>query len=151
MSDLYSCIVTDIEGIFAANFSYGGVVVAWRDNDAEPRPDPGATPLYLRNEVHFGREKVIAFGGGLGANERLQFGSVSFICFSSRATGNENALLATLSQAMGAVRGKVVPGSYGTSTLSFIGDGSGFDVDAEENGNWFVRGCRFSFEYRFRG
>lgn len=151
MADLYSCIVTDIETLFAANFTRGDVVFEWRDNDAEPRPDALTVPHYLRNIVNFGREQVIAFGAGAGNNERLQFGSVSFIGFAARSVGNENLLLSILSDATKAVRGKVMPGSYGVSTLSFIGSGSGFDVDAEENGLWYVRGCRYAYEYRFRG
>lgn len=151
MADLYSCIVNDIESLFAANFTSAGVVVAWRDNDADPRPDPSAVPQYLRNIVNFGQEKVIAFGGGLGNNERLQFGSVSFIGFTSRTLGSEATLLSFLSNAMKAVRGQVVSGSYPGSTLSFIGSGSGFDIEAEENGVWYVRGARFAFEYRFIG
>jgi hypothetical protein len=93
----------------------------------------------------------MAFGGGPGNNERLQFGSVSFVGFASRSVGNETLLLSILSDAMKAVRGKVVSGSYGNSTLSFIGSGSGFDVEAEENGNWYVRGARYAYEYRFTG
>jgi hypothetical protein len=148
---LYLSILNDIEGLFATNFTRTDVVVAWRDNDVEPRPDPLTVPHYLRNLLNFGRERVIAFGAGPGSNERLQFGSVSFIGYASRSVGNENTLLSILSDAMKAVRGVVVPGTYGVSTLSFIGDGSGFDVEAEENGNWYVRGARYAFEYRFRG
>lgn len=151
MADLYLSILNDIEGLFAANFTRGDVVVAWRENDAEPRPDAQTVPHYLRNVLHFGQERVMAFGAGQGNNDRVQFGSVSFIGFASRSVGDENLLLSILSDAMKAVRGKVVSGSYGASTLSFIGSGSGFDVEAEENGNWFVRGCRYAFEYRFVG
>ena len=151
MADLYSCIVSDIEGLFSANFTRDDVTVAWRDNDAEPRPDPATVPQYLRAIVNFGQERVMAFGAGFGNNDRVQFGSVSFIGFTARSLGSETTLLSFLSDAMKAVRGQVISGSYGSSVLSFIGNGSGFDVEAEENGNWFVRGSRFAFEYRFVG
>ena len=35
--------------------------------------------------------------------------------------------------------------------LSFIGEGSGFEVPPTEDGNWFTRGALTVFEYRFRG
>jgi hypothetical protein len=35
--------------------------------------------------------------------------------------------------------------------LSFINEGSGFEVPRTEDGNWFTRGALTVFEYRFRG
>jgi len=35
--------------------------------------------------------------------------------------------------------------------LSFISEGSGFEVPRTEDGNWFTRGAPTVFEYRFRG
>jgi hypothetical protein len=152
MADLYLCVRNDVEALFAANWSEPGVLVLWRDNDIDPSPDPNVSSSFLRNSVLPGIERTIAYGGGAGANEKILFGTVEFIVFTAQGLQSEDPLLHLLSAAVATVRSRRVDGTYGPGAdLSFIGDGSHFDIDPTENGNWYVRGCRMFFQYRFRG
>lgn len=152
MPGLHRCISTDVLGVFNAGWAHPGVPVFWRADDLEPRPDPSDVANFLRNSILFGPEKTLAFGGGRGANLKSKFGQVEFLVFAARGMGNEDDLLDLLSDAVATLRSTRVAGSYGPgSDLSFIGDGAGFDVGPSEDGNWFVRGERVTFEYRFTG
>jgi hypothetical protein len=55
-----------------------------------------------------------------------------------------------MADAMDAFRSKRVTIAQGDD-LSFISEGSGFEVPRTEHGNWFTRGALTVFEYRFRG
>lgn len=152
MSGLYRSIRDDIQALFAANWSRADCNVYWRSNDLDQWPDPAFTAHFVRAEVDFGREVLRAFGNGPGRNERTQFGSAAFTVFAARATQSEDTLLDILHDVAAALRSKRVAGTYaGGSDLSFIGDGSGFDIGPDEDGNWFMRGVSLVFEYRFAG
>lgn len=150
MSGIYRTIRDEIESIWTANWPNPSVPVYWREADADPIPDPSVVPNWLRNEIDFGRERVRAYGGGLGANERVKFGSVIIRVFADRGALNDDTALDLLSDAEAVFR------SRRTTDLSFIGEMSGFDEDAgidppHEDGNWFMRGSLVVFEYRFVG
>lgn len=147
---LYRTIRDDVLALFAATWSHSDVPVYWRSNDREPMPEPSEVPHFLRNEVDFGREMLSAFGAGRGANLRVQFGSVLIRVFASRALGNEDTSLDLMADAVAAFRSKRVTDGAGND-LSFIGEGSGFDIQPTEDGNWSTRGAMVVFEYRFRG
>ena len=147
---LYRTIRDDIVALFDAAWAHPDVPVYWRSNDFEPLPDPSDVPHFLRNEVDFGRETLAAFGGGVGANLRIQFGSVLIRVFAARALGDEDHALDLMANATAAFRSQRITDAAGND-LSFIGEGSGFDVQPTEDGNWFTRGALVVFEYRFRG
>jgi hypothetical protein len=147
---LYRTIRDDVLALFEAAWSHPDVPVYWRSNDREPLPDPSDVSHFLRNEVDFGRETLAAFGGGAGANLRVQFGSVLIRVFAARALGDEDRALDLMADAMAAFRSQRVTDPAGND-LSFIGEGNGFDVQPTEDGNWFTRGALVVFEYRFRG
>lgn len=152
MAGLYRAVETDIIALFNATWAHADVPVLWRTNDLDPAPDPSTQPHFLRNSVLFGAEVMRAFGGGRGANEKTQFGTVEFIGFAARSLVSEDTLLDLLWDATQTVRSSRVAGSYPpASDLSFVADGSHFDIDPTEDGNWFIRGCRMVFEYRFIG
>ena len=69
---LYRTIRDDVFAIFNAAWAHPDVPVFWRSNDLEPLPDPSDVPHFLRNEVDFGRETLVAFGAGRGANLKVQ-------------------------------------------------------------------------------
>ena len=147
---LYRTIRDDVLAVFDAAWAHSDVPVYWRSNDSEPLPDPSDVPHFLRNEVDFGRETLLAFGGGRGANLKVQFGSVLLRVFAARALGDEDRALDLMADAMAAFRSQRITDAVGND-LSFIGEGSGFDVAPTEDGNWFTRGALMVFEYRFRG
>lgn len=152
MSGLFSTVEADVVALFNATWTQPASVVPvfWRGNDLEVLPDPSTTRYFLRNEILFGSESVVAFGGGLGRNEKILDGAVAFIAFASRSLVRETQILDYLWEATNAFRSKRVAGTFpGGSDLSFTGNGSHFHVDPEEDGNWFIRGFRMAFEYRF--
>lgn len=129
------------------------VPVLWRANETIPSIDPlsgGGTSHFMRNEIDFGRESVLAFGGGPGQNQRVQYGSVVLRMFTSILIGDEDEALDLLDDATSIFRSYRQIDKDGND-LSFIGEGSGFDWGPDENGVWFVRGCLTVFEYRFLG
>ena len=144
---LYKLIRDSIEDVWDDGWTHSGteVPVYWRSNDADPLPDPSSVSHFLRNEVSFGREAAVAYGGGRFRTERLQFGSIVIRVFASRAVRDEDTLLNLLSDAMEVFRSKR------EGSISFIGPGSGFDEGATEDGNWFYRASLQVFEYRFQG
>lgn len=149
---LYRAIRDDIEAVWTAGWASPAVPVFWRSNDLDVMPDALRVPVFVRAEVDFGRERVIGFGGGLGRNQRAQFGSVVLRVFAARQRVSEDDALDRMAEACAVFRSYRGAGSYGTgSDLSFIGDGSGFDVDPVEIGNWFARGAIVVFQYRFTG
>ena len=149
---LYRAIRDDILALFNAGWTHPDVPVFWRSDDLEPRPDPSDVAHFMRNEVDFGRETILAYGGGRATNLKAQFGSVNLRIFTARATANEDEALDLMHDAMAAFRSQRVVGSYTVgSDLSFVGDGSGFDAGPTEDGNWFMRGALIVFQYRFRG
>jgi hypothetical protein len=154
---IYRTIRDAIVEVWNQRWPNATVQVTWRANEVIPALDPvsggrdgNGTPHFFRNEIDFGRESVIAFGGGPGQNQRVQFGSVMMRCFTSILLGDEDDALDLLDDATRVFR------SYRTidrdgADLSFIGEGSGFDWGPDENGVWFVRGALQVFEYRFLG
>ncbi len=151
MAGLYLSIKTDILALWSAGWTQS-IPVYWRDDDADPLPDPSTVAQWMRNEIDFGKEEVLAYGSGRGANLKAQFGSVVLRMFTARSALSEDAALDLMHDAMAVFRSQRVPGSYGTgSELSFIGPGSGFDAGPSEDGNWFYRGALMVFEYRFQG
>lgn len=154
MSGLYRSISADVLALWSATWNVDPSVVPayWRSNSTDPAPSPVAFAHFMRNEIDFGRETVLGYGGGAGHNERAQFGSVLLRIFTARDVGNEDDALDYLGLATNAFRSKRAAGSYaGGSELSFVGPGSGFDAGPTEDGNWFFRGVLVVFEYRFRG
>ncbi len=150
MTGLYNCVEDDVVALFNATWNHPGILVLWRENDLEPLPDPSTTPYFLRNTVLFGMEAYLAFGSGRGQNQKCLYGMVEFVGFAARAEVSERQLLELLWDATGTLRSKRVVGSFaGGSDLSFVGPGSSFDVSPTESGNWFMRGVRVAFEYRF--
>jgi len=139
-----------VVALFDAGWTHPTIPVYWRANDAEPLPDPHTAQVFLRNEVEFGRELVLAYGSGRLANERALFGSALVRVYAARWTLSEDTALDLMSDALACFRGRRTVDTLG-NTLSFIGEGSGFDVDPTEDGNWFVRGAMMVFEYRFIG
>lgn len=150
MTGLYNCIEDDVLALFNLTWAHPDVPVFWRTNDLEVLPDPLTTPFFLRNTVIFGPEAYIAFGGGRGANDKTIDGVVEIVGFSSRSKVSERNLLELMWDATQTFRSKRVAGSFaGGSDLSFIGHGSAFDIAPEESGNWYMRGTRVAFVYRF--
>ena len=145
MSGLYLTISSSIQSLWALGWAHPTVPVYWRANDADPEPDPSTIAHFLRNEVDFGRERLMAFGGGRFANERSQFGSVLITVWAARDVGSENTALDLMADATAIFR------SVRSGDLSFIGEGSGFMSGPDETGNWFVRSFLTVFEYRFTG
>lgn len=152
MPGLYSCVEDDVIALFNLTWTHPGVPVFWRTNDLEVLPDPSSTAFFLRNTVIFGPEDYLAFGGGRGSNDKSLNGVIEIVGFASRSKVSERQLLDLLWDATQTFRSKRVAGSYvGGSDLSFIGPGSTFDIDPEESGNWFMRGTRVAWTYRFVG
>lgn len=152
MSGLYRSIETDIIGLFNATWAHPSIPVFWRVNDLEPLPDPATVPHFLRNTILYDTEDLLAFGGGRGRNQKSQNGTVEFVAFAARSLVSEDTLLDLLWDATQTVRSQRLTGTYaGGSDLSFVGEGNHFDVNPVEAGNWFVRGCRMFFDYRFIG
>lgn len=151
MTGLYNCIEDDVVALFNATWNHDAdILVLWRVNDLEPLPDPSTTRYFLRNTVLFGAETYLAFGSGRGHNQKCHFGMVEFVGFAARSEVSERQLLDLLWDATETLRSKRVVGSFtGGSDLSFVGPGSAFDVSPTESGNWFMRGVRVAYEYRF--
>jgi hypothetical protein len=134
------------------------IEVSWRSNQVLKAFDPAfgghngnGTSHFLRNEIDFGRESVIAFGGGAGKNQRVQYGSVMLRLFTSILIGDEDEALDLMDDATAVFRSYRSVDTQTGNDLSFIGEGSGFDWGPDENGVWFVRGALTVFEYRFLG
>jgi len=153
MAGLYRSIQEDIQGIWTAGWTHDPAVipVRWRVNDVELDIDPSSFSHFLRNEVDFGAERIIGFGGGRNSATRVQFGSVNIHAFSARDVRSETLLLDYLHDATSIFRSKRIAGSYAGGDLSFIGEGSGFESSITEDGNWYHRGAMLVFEYRFHG
>jgi len=156
MDDLYLVIRDDILTAWNAGWTRTDVPVFWRSNQPLPDPDPlggsghEASAHFLRNEVDFGHEDIVGFGGGRHRNLRAQYGSVLLRTFSSLVVQDEDESLKLMSAAMAIFRSYRVTDSKG-GDLSFIGTGSGFDSGPTEDGVWFMRGALAVFEYRFPG
>jgi hypothetical protein len=151
MAGLYRTIRDDILGLWTAGWTHTDVPVFWRSDDLEPRPDPSDTVHFFRNEVDFGREILIASGGGRFKNLKSQYGSVVLRVFTSRAIASEDAALDLFQDAMAIFRSQRLQPDQLGNDLSFVGEGSGFDTGPEEDGSWFIRGGLMVFEYRFPG
>lgn len=145
MSGIYLTISNEIISLWNSGWTHVGVPAYWRANDADPLPDPSSISHFLRNEVDFGRERMMAYGAGRFGNERSQFGSVLLTVWADRALRSEDTALELLADGMAIFR------SVRSNELSFIGEGSGFTMEPSEDGNWFVRGAQLVFEYRFIG
>jgi len=157
MDDLYLVIKQAVMAAWTESWTRTDVPVLWRENEPLPLIDPVSgtsgngmgLPYFFRNEVDFGREEVIAFGGGRYRNLRVQYGSVILRQFASVTIGSEDEALRLISAATAIFR------SYRKQQddwdLSFIGSGSGFDWGPTENGVWFTRGYLEVFAFRFPG
>jgi hypothetical protein len=158
MDDLYLVIRNAVQAAWNASWTRTDVPVLWRENEPLPLIDPisGSSngnafglPYFFRNEIDFGREEIVGFGGGRFRNFRIQYGSVILRNFSSVTVGNEDEALRLISAATNIFRSYRV--QQDDWDLSFIGSGSGFDWGPTENGVWFLRGCLEVFEFRFPG
>lgn len=145
--NLYLDIQTAIQALWTAGWTVDAteVPVYWKTNNLPILPDPSVIRHFLLLEVSFTQERGVAFGGGRGQNERLQFGSVIIRVFTARRVTNNTRQLVLLGTAMDIYR------TVKTGALSFIGEGSGFDEDAIPDGNWNIHGAQMVWEYRFRG
>lgn len=148
-ADLYLNIRDDILTIWQQRFARSDVPVFWRSGGVPPTPDPSKVPLFLRAEVDFGREELIAYGNGKGANLNVHRGSVTVRAFSSMGDDEDDGL-DLLGDAVAVFRGYRTQDVFG-GDLSFTGRGSGEDAGPTEDGIWFRRGFRSDFEYRFSG
>jgi hypothetical protein len=104
----------------------------------------------MRNELTYGRETTVGFGGGRFANEKAKFGSVTLRVFSDTNLANDTVALGLLSDAEAVYR------SLRSGSLSFIGGMSGFDASDDDEpvtdaGNWTMRGSLIVWQYRFIG
>ncbi len=146
----YWSIRQQIKDRWAAEPSLADWTVYWRGTDAFPKVNT-TEAVFFRNTVEFGRETVLAYGNGDGTNLRAQFGSLLVRCFVPLVSADcDDLVLYWLGNAMDVFRGKSWTDTDG-NTLSFIGEGSGFDVEPQTQGNWFARGTMMVFEYRFNG
>jgi hypothetical protein len=156
MDDLYLVIRDDIMAAWNLGWTHPDVPVFWNSNSPLPDPDPlggnghPGSPHFFRNDIDFGREEIIAFGGGRNANLRVQYGSVIMRSFTSVVLQDEDTSLQLMSAAMAVWRGYRSTDAQGND-LSFIGSGSGFDSGPTDDGVWFMRGSLAVFEYRFPG
>jgi hypothetical protein len=150
MSGLYRTIRDDIIGLWGSGWPHADVPIFWRSDDLDPRPDPGDVPNFMRNEIDFGLERTLAYGGGRGQNTKGQYGSVILRIFTARSEVSEDTALDLIADAMAVFRSQRITDTAG-GVLSFIGDGSGFTQGPTEDGNWFMRGSLMVFEYRFIG
>lgn len=141
----YRTIRDAVRSTFEANWPHGATYpVLWHANERPLTPDPSVSPHWLLIAVEFGTEDVVAFGGGAGANERRQFGSVVVRVFSD-AGRSEDTTLDLLAAAVAAFR------SRRDGPLSFIGSITGLDDGGTDDGAWWMRAAVIGFEYRFSG
>jgi hypothetical protein len=146
----YGDIDALVRSIWTAGWTHVDVPTFWRAQEVGVLPDPRITPHFMRNELTYGRESTIAFGGGRFANQKLKYGSVVLRVFSDTNLANDTVALGLLSDAEAVYR------SLRTGAISFIGGMSGFDEnDADEPlmdaGNWTMRGSLIVWQYRFTG
>jgi hypothetical protein len=147
---LYRTIRDDIMLAWNQRWARPDIPVYWRSGGPQPRVDPMQQPNFLRCETTFARQELVGFGMGMGANFRFQRGTVVLRSFSSRTTDTETTGLKVIGEATKVFRDYRVTDSVG-GDLSFVGANSGFDWGPTEDGVWFMRGYRVSFEYRFYG
>jgi hypothetical protein len=133
--------------IWAANWSApSGVSVYWHDGANLTLPDVGTVSYWLHAAVEFDAEDLRAFGGGIGANDRALFGSVTLRLFSALGLGEDTALQ-HLDSALAALRGR----RSGDGKLTFYGASSYPQPQAVMDGAWWQRSALLTFEYRFTG
>jgi hypothetical protein len=120
------------------------VPVRWHSNNHEQVPDVADVSHWLHLSVEFTEERLVGFGGGRFANDRLLLGSVVIHVFAARGAGEDTALN-LLSDAVTTFR------SRRAGDLSFIGDAIIPEPGASEDGNWWLRAAIASFQYRFQG
>lgn len=148
--ELYLAINLDVKAAWLAGWPRTDVPVYWRSGGPQPHVDPLKQPLFLRNEITFEKQEILAFGSGAFQNFRCQSGMVVVRVFNSRMTGNEDEGLRAIGQATNVFRAYRKTDAIG-GDLSFTGAHSGFDWGPSEDGVWFLRGYRLAFEYRFSG
>ena len=147
----YGDIDALVRSIWAAGWAaHPDVPTFWRAQEVGVLPDPRVTPHFMRNELTYGRETTVAFGGGRFAASKVKNGSVVMRVFSDVNLANDTVALGLLSDAEAVFR------SLRTGALSFIGGMSGFDEDDSnaalvDAGNWTMRGSMVVWEYRFTG
>ena len=147
---VYGDIDAQVRSIWAAGWTHADVPTFWRTQEAGVLPDPRVTPHFMRNELTYGRENTVGFGGGRFANEKVKHGSVVVRVFSDVNLANDTVALGLLSDAEAVFR------SLRSGALSFIGGMSGFDDDDSnaslvDAGNWTMRGSLIVWQYRFNG
>jgi hypothetical protein len=147
---LYRTIRDDIMLAWNARWARTDIPVYWRSGGPQPRVDPLVQPNFLRAEITFARQELVGVGAGARTNFRFQRGNVVLRSFSSRLTDSESIGLKVIGEATKVFRGYRTIDAVG-GDLSFVGADSGFDWGPTEDGVWFMRGYRVSFEYRFFG
>ena len=120
------------------------VPVLWHSNGLETVPDAADTTHWLHLAVEFAEERLVAFGGGRLANDRMLRGSVVIRVLAARGTGEDTAL-ALLSDAVAVFRSRRV------GALSVLGDAVLPEPGASEDGLWWIRSALAVFEFRFQG
>lgn len=148
--ELYRAINQDVKAAWNAGWPRPDVPVYWRSGGPQPHVDPLQQKLFVRAEIAYEKQEMLAFGGGLRGNLRCQNGVVVIRVFTSRLAGNEDEGLRAIGQATHVFRAYRTTDALG-GDLSFVGPHSGFDWGPSEDGVWFMRGYRCAFEYRFQG
>ena len=120
------------------------VPVLWHSNGLETVPDVADTPHWLHLAVEFAEERMVAFGGGRLANDRVLRGSVVIRVLAARGAGEDEAL-SLLSDAVAVFRSRRV------GPLSVLGDAVLPEPGASEDGLWWIRSALAVFEFRFQG
>ena len=142
----YASATDAVTGIWSAGWpAPDGVPVLWHHNTSDPAPSRAAgTKHWLHVAVEFMGERIVAYGGGLGSNERELDGAVVIRVLAARGIGDATQLQ-LLDQALAVFRGvRVEP-------LTFIGEAAQPSPGATDDGAWWVRSAITAFVYRFRG
>ena len=134
-----------VQALWATNWAGPATVpVLWHSNGLETVPDVAETTYWLHLAVEFAEERLVAFGGGRLANDRVLRGSVVIRVLAARGAGEDTAL-ALLSDAVAVFR------SRRAGALSVLGDAVLTEPGASEDGLWWIRSALAVFEFRFQG
>jgi len=144
----YAAVDAAVRALWAARWVPGPTPpqVVWFDNS----PLPPLTPPTVHLAVTYGAERLVAFGAGLGANERILDGFVTVRVFHKTGSG-QATVLALLDAAVAVFRSQRAQG------LDFLGDIDAVDAldsdgtsEARRASLWH-RGAVVPFEYRLQG
>lgn len=134
-----------VQDLWAAHWTGPAAVpVLWHSNGLELVPDVTATTHWLHLAVEFAEERLVAFGGGRLANDRVLRGSIVIRVLAARGAGEDEAL-SLLSEAVAVFR------SHRAGPLSFLGDAVLPEPGASDDGSWWIRSALAVFEFRFQG